>query len=220
MNFLSGEELKKHIERGLIEEGDPDALIEDIKYPLTYRGKYGKPDPYREEVDSWKDTTVVASEVEIPPKEHKTLFTQERIETSYLADESPVRIVGFVIPRHSLIREGVIPGHQGIIDTAWQGNEPLRIKLVNIDSTKKIRIKEGQRIGYVYFNYITSSSGLSDEQISEGQERNMNPDFEVLEATSKSENQINELEEKLSRVEDRLCELEEKHRKLNKAVEE
>jgi len=202
MNFLSGEELKHHIEQGLITNEDPDALIEDIKFPIRYAGEF--------EIQTEEGTeTRDEPNLTIPPLEHRTLRTKERINTSYLGKTSPIRIVGFVKPRHSFIRGGVIPGDQGVIDTSWQGNDPLRVQLMNFNLDKALAIEEGEKIGYVYFNYITTTSELSADQLKQGETARSGPP--LIEAKSSLEQRLDTLEtqvENLSALESRVTQLE------------
>lgn len=218
MNFLSGEELRHHIERGLIDNEDPDALIEDIKFPIRYGGFY------EEQKDMETNTTETTEEHQliIPPLEHRTLQTQEIINTSYIGKTSPIRIVGHVKPRHSFIRKGVIPGDQGVIDTSWQGDAPLRIQLMNFNYDKALTIEKGQKIGYVYFNYVTTTSELSPDQLMQGRSKrpDSEPDIEWEDSKSFLEERLIELEERIqsvSALESRVTQLE---NRLEERVEE
>jgi deoxycytidine triphosphate deaminase len=236
MNFLSGEELRHHIERGLIDKEDPDALIEDIKFPIRYGGFY------EEQTDSETNTTE-EHQLIIPPLEHRTLQTEEIINTSYIGKTSPIRIVGHVKPRHSFIRKGVIPGDQGVIDTSWQGDAPLRIQLMNFNYDKALTIEKGQKIGYVYFNYVTTTSELSPDQLMEGQSKRPGSESDIewedsksflekrlidledrIENVSALESRVtqleNRLDERLEDLEERTTNLEESHASINEELQD
>lgn len=63
----------------------------------------------------------------------------------------PTHIVGFVVGKSTLAREGLMIEVAGLIDPGFQGDITLELK--NLDHQRDTLLKIGQSIGQVYFMY-------------------------------------------------------------------
>lgn len=168
MSFLSSKEIEYFVdEYDMIINPRSEILWEDIqgfKYPLSFSGTVESL-RFDEDGNIRTDQEQRGEHIEISPKEYMTLSTNERINLYDISSQSPYHVIGIVYLSNSFVRVGIHPYFQGIVDPGWAGGEGLHITLHNDNTDKSIVIDRGERICYISFCYVRSSTPLSEEYV-------------------------------------------------------